>query len=347
MPECRSAQHYGGREFLHDDTDEHHRKQNQSAKIDDENDDDRSISSIATIDSCEAFIDFTSIRDPTTRLEERVSFTWPGVYEDGKRDEVEGENGTKKTLRKIVLSTLLEEDDLAPLFDGSRWAGTRLWGAAVRAIQYISTQPELMPTGACASEIDQMNNNITMLELGCGLGVPGMIYHMLGGSVVLTDQANILSQLEKNVMANFPETCVSSAGSVVENVGVVATNPDCNEKKNHIIRAMPLSWSRDDVCNLLRALGLSETGFDIVLNCDCVYEPLYGKSWKLLLETIDELLRVNPKCKVVTSVERRQADGIDKFLAEMNRLKNVGGVEKAMSDEDKRIEIFVTTGVIS
>jgi len=346
MPDCRSAQHSGGREFLHDDTDEHHRRRNQSAKFHDDHDDDGSISSSATIDSCETYINFTSIRDPTTQLEEGVSFTWPGVYEDCESEEVQGRNGPPRQLRKIVLSTLLEEDDLAPLFDGSRWAGTRLWGAAVRAIQYISTQPELMPTGIGASDGDN-KKNITMLELGCGLGVPGMIYHMLGGSVVLTDQANILSQLEKNVVANFPETALSSDGLGPENRWPVATNPDSDAKKNQIIRAMPLSWSRDDTSNLLRTLGLSETGFDIVINCDCVYEPLYGKSWRMLLETIDELLRVNPKCKVVTSVERRQADGIDKFLAEMNRLKNVGGVEKVMADEEKKIEIFVTTGVVS
>ncbi|KAL3805192.1 hypothetical protein ACHAW5_010165 [Stephanodiscus triporus] len=37
-------------------------------------------------------------------------------------------------------------------------------------------------------------------------------------------------------------------------------------------------------------------------------------SWRLLNETINELLRVNPRCLVVSSMERRVADGIDGFL---------------------------------
>ena len=62
-------------------------------------------------------------------------------------------------------------------------------------------------------------------------------------------------------------------------------------------------------------LSLSSTVDGFVLNCDCVYEPLYGLSWKLLVETMDELLKVNPDAVVITSLERRKADGVDNFLA--------------------------------
>ena len=50
-------------------------------------------------------------------------------------------------------------------------------------------------------------------------------------------------------------------------------------------------------------------------------------SWHLLNETINELLRVNPRCLVVSSIERRLADGIDGFLDEMRKMDHVGGVE--------------------
>eukprot|EP00571_Detonula_confervacea_P011882 CAMPEP_0172302460 /NCGR_PEP_ID=MMETSP1058-20130122/4158_1 /TAXON_ID=83371 /ORGANISM="Detonula confervacea, Strain CCMP 353" /LENGTH=273 /DNA_ID=CAMNT_0013012943 /DNA_START=54 /DNA_END=872 /DNA_ORIENTATION=+ len=260
-----------------------------------------------SIDSCEAYINFESIR--VDRLEKAISFSWPGIYED-EDDGADNDNDDStevkenKNLRKIVVSTLLEEEDLAPLFDGSRWAGTRLWGAAVRAIQYISGH---LPGANIADHgIKISTNDDSLLELGCGLGVPGMIYHLIGGNVVLTDQAEILSQLEKNVVDNFPST----------------------DNKEHAIRAMPLSWSRSDVSGLLKQLGRSSIGFDVVLNCDCVYEPLYGDSWHLLNETIDELLKVNPKCVVISSMERRAADGIDNFLEEMRNMEHVGSVEK-------------------
>lgn len=280
------------------------------------------FSDTVSVDSCEEYINFESIR--VDGLEEAISFSWPGIYHDdggalGKEDD-------DKRLRKIVLSTLLEEDDLAPLFDGSRWAGTRLWGAAVRAIQYISGH---LPDANLSDH--QINismddcSSTTMLELGCGLGVPGMIFHMLGGNVVLTDQADILSQLEKNV-ATFLE--------------------DSTNNKHNTIQAKPLSWSREDIHQLLEQLGRSSDGFDIVLDCDCVYEPLYGKSWHLLNETIDELLKINPKCTVISSMERRQGDGIDVCLEERRDMEHVGAVEKIWSEEGKKIEIYVTRGII-
>ena len=294
-------------------------------------DSDDDWSDTQSIDSCEAYIHFESIRDPSTSLEEAVSFSWPGVYEEQQHaNQQEQNNEEEKVLRKITISTLLEEDDLAPLFGGCQWAGTRLWGAAVRAIQYLTGHLddaiglELVSSGSN----NNSNNNIntTMLELGCGLGVPGMIYHMLGSNVILTDQEDILTQLEKNVLDNFPSTSLDGS--------------------QHYIRAMPLSWSREGVHSLLEQLHLSTDGFHIVLNCDCVFEPLYGKSWHLLNETIDELLKVNPKCVVVSSMERRgQADGIDLFIDEMKEMEFVGSVEKVYYDEKRKIEIYVTRGL--
>jgi len=295
------------------------------------NDDESDYSDTDSIDSCEEYINFKSIR--VDGLEEAISFSWPGIYEEASNDvgdDIEKNEGEmeKKQLRKLVVSTLLEEDDLAPLFDGSRWAGTRLWAAAVRAVQYINgrfpgTENRLIQT----KEND--GKAISLLELGCGLGVPGMIFHLLGCNVVLTDQIEILSQLEKNVLDNFPNAAEEK------------------DETKQSITAKPLSWSRTDVNSLLDDLGKSDTGFDIVVNCDCVYEPLYGKSWHLLNETIDELLKVNPQTLVVSSMERRAADGIDLFIEEMKNMEHVGSVEKVYTDDKRRIEIYITRGIAS
>ena len=59
-----------------------------------------------------------------------------------------------------------------------------------------------------------------------------------------------------------------------------------------------------------------------------VYFPSLQGSWHLLNETIDELLRVNPRCLVVSSMERRVADGIDGFLDEMRKMDHVRVMEK-------------------
>jgi len=294
------------------------------------NDYESDYSDTDSIDSCEEYINFKSIR--VDGLEEAISLSWPGIYEEANNnvgDDIIENDGEmeKKQLRKLVISTLLEEDDLAPLFDGSRWAGTRLWAAAVRAVQYINGR--LPGTEDRLQTTENDGKAISLLELGCGLGVPGMIFHLLGCNVVLTDQIEILSQLEKNVLDNFPN----------------ATEEKKDEIKQSTIMAKPLSWSRTDVNSLLDDLGKSDSGFDIVVNCDCVYEPLYGKSWHLLNETIDELLKLNPQTLVVSSMERRAADGIDLFIEEMKNMEHVGSVEKVWSDNEKRIEIYITRGI--
>ena len=318
-------------------------------EIGDESDSD--YSETQSVDSCEAFIHFESIRDPSTQLEEGISLSWPGIYDDVNDgdEKVDSAIGENKRLRKLVLSTQLEEEELAPLFGGCQWAGTRLWGAAVRCIQYISGN--LVPDMDSLDRHDGLmlptnyDNRCSMLELGCGLGVPGMIYHLLGGNVVLTDQIDIISQLEKNVKQNFPRTAVTSKCSI--ETTSAEESADADNEQQHTIQAMPLSWSRDGICYLLQQLGRSTTGFDIVINCDCVFEPLYGKSWHLLNETIDELLKVNPQCIVVSSMERRGVhDGIDAFVEEMRDMDHVGSVDRVWCEEGKRkIEIYITRGI--
>jgi hypothetical protein len=44
-------------------------------------------------------------------------------------------------------------------------------------------------------------------------------------------------------------------------------------------------------------------------------------------------------------MERRAADGIDLFIEEMKNMEHVGSVEKVWSDEQKRIEIYITRGI--
>ena len=66
--------------------------------------------------------------------------------------------------------------------------------------------------------------------------------------------------------------------------------------------------------------------------------------WHLLNETIDELLKVNPKCVVISSMERKTAYGIDLFLEEMRNMEHVGDVENVWYEEGRKIEIYVTRG---
>lgn len=211
--------------------------------------------------------------------------------------------------RALQLTTKLEQEEIAPLFNGVQWAGTRIWKAAVLALEYLL---EKYP-----------NDPKSMLELGCGLGLPGMLWYLLNdetNKVVLTDQPSLVSQLMQNVEKNF-------------------------DIKSGLIQAKALSWSEAGLASLLEECG----EFDICLNCDCIYEPLYGRdSWEALADLLDALAERSPKTLLVTSVERRNGDGLESFFERLLAKGNVAPIKKVLrNDEDKHhiIEIYITHGI--
>ena len=107
--------------------------------------------------------------------------------------------------RELMLSTLLEKDDLVPLFDRAGWASTSIWSAAIWEIRYIMDhyyhQPQPQPTA-----VGKAHNRMSLCELGRWPGVPGIIWHQFGDDFVLTDQESIMSQLHANVRSNFTNT---------------------------------------------------------------------------------------------------------------------------------------------
>ncbi|EEC46676.1 predicted protein [Phaeodactylum tricornutum CCAP 1055/1] len=214
-----------------------------------------------------------------TGLETGIRVTWPGV-------------------EPFLLSTCLPATEMAPLFHGTQWAGTRIWRAAVVAVQYL-----LSPTQAPLLLTDVTN----VLELGCGLGLPGMILHALRQSpVVLSDKESLLTQLRDNIANAFPD-------------------------RGRLLQAEALDWSDDSVHQLLEKLRLPN-GFDLVLNCDCVFEYLYGDSWKHLVTCQEALFRANPHTVMITSVERRRGDGLAKYLAALETSPSVQRVVQLQLD---------------
>ena len=70
-----------------------------------------------------------------------------------------------------------------------------------------------------------------------------------------------------------------------------------------------------------------------------------ASSWvDLLVQTI---LERNPMAVVLTSVERRRAEGVDKFLHCMETSPVVSKVVQVWSDDEFNIEIYQTHGISS
>jgi Lysine methyltransferase len=254
------------------------------------------------------------------------------------------------TLEPLQLSTRLSESSMVPLFDGTGWAGTRVWKAALLAVKYM--EQEYLSTSSSS------DRPLSLLELGCGLGVPGMLWHRLqlklfeeqkcnsaidfdqdisSYKVVLTDQPSLVSLLQDNLRTNFP-----------------------NDDR---IQVQSLSWSQEGIQRMLmhqekqhggtNAKDVTATSspsqhflFDICLNCDCIYEPLYGRdSWMALADILIAFASLSPNTILLTSVERRNADGLEDFLDRLGQSTIIGSTECVFrNDDDKHhvIEIYLT-----
>jgi len=246
-----------------------------------------------------------SIRS-STGLEIGCRVTWPHANNAGAIS--------------LNLSTCLPETAMAPLFDGTQWAGTRVWRAAVVALQYLLQQNVVVLN----------NSKSTLLELGCGLGVPGMILTAATGCrTVLTDKDDLVPQLRANLETNFD-------------------HDNHHHPTTRMIQAQPLDWSSDGVAELRRATGIHH--FDVVLNCDCIFEPLYGTSWKMLLQCQEELLRTSTTSGTfcLTSCERRRLDGIEKYLAAAAASPWIDRVERVPVDFEhpQEVELYRLYGVV-
>ena len=179
----------------------------------------------------------------------------------------------------------------------------------------------------------------SLLELGCGLGVPGMIWKQLllqeqiimgssdnnGGRVVLTDRDSLITQLATNIENNF--------------------------HVNDNIIASPLDWLTDGIQKLLQNNEITDNPltFDICLNCDCIYEPLYGRqSWESLADVLIEIAKQSPTTLLVTSVERRNQDNLEGFLTKLKGSGVIGNIDCVITDNTDPhhiIEIYVTKGI--
>lgn len=317
------------------------------------------------------------------------------TVEDGMRHSPK-----KNSVIRLELSTRLPPECIAPMFDGTQWAGTRVWRAAVVALQYLlfhntnnshnapaedKTEEMAVSSLSTLSQPPRITASTRVLELGCGLGIPGMILHAVTGCrTVLTDKDDLVVQLRQNLQSNHSsfiiDTATAAAGtsSTTGNDNVVDGNPQQQQQHptvsssslspmtpsaattataRHLgIQAHALDWSVPDcVPDLLRRVRKYTNDqnnnnnlenhennnnaddheddacmFDLVLNADCIYEPLYGRDcWKQLLVVQEQLLvlsvapptttkrRGQERKNVIfmlTACERRRADGVDRYL---------------------------------
>eukprot|EP00904_Undaria_pinnatifida_P005892 jgi/Undpi1/2432/HiC_scaffold_13.g05813.m1 len=140
-----------------------------------------------------------------------------------------------------------------------------------------------------------------------------MIARLLGANVVLTEQDELLSLLDRNLADNFK-------GVLGEGIRYAALDWERKEDTDEILASLNpyaaaqpgRSCSSDNISEEGAAGQRPPTRQDFVLCADCVFEPLYGDSWKALAKVMGRLSDAGTT--VLCSVERRGDDGVPRFL---------------------------------
>ncbi|KAE9089680.1 hypothetical protein PF005_g20208 [Phytophthora fragariae] len=150
--------------------------------------------------------------------------------------------------RSYSLSETLRSAELAPIF-ADAWTASRVWEAS----RFLAERLARFPSAAF-----DVGDGASVLELGSGCGLAGLVAAALGADVLLTDQREALELLQRNVEANA-----------------------ASESERARLRVAEFVWGSD--CALPRSC------YRYILVSDCI-NPIYGQqSWRDLASSIHRL----------------------------------------------------------
>mmetsp|Transcript_8556 Transcript_8556/g.13128 ORF Transcript_8556/g.13128 Transcript_8556/m.13128 type:complete len:429 (+) Transcript_8556:43-1329(+) len=157
------------------------------------------------------------------------------------------------------------DGDVLPVY-----TSTRLWPAAYALTKIIV-------------KISYLLKEKRILELGAGIGVPGLISAKLGAaSVVLSDLPNALPNIEINAIAN--------------------------NLSSPLVRTVALDWYQPSESSI------SEEVFDVLLAADCVFWP---HLFTPFLNVVQHFFTVSSSIILLLTITKR-LDRVENFLLELH-----------------------------
>ncbi|XP_072342688.1 EEF1A lysine methyltransferase 3-like [Scyliorhinus torazame] len=155
---------------------------------------------------------------------------------------------------------------IAQILGANLGVSAYVWDAGVALCQYFE-------------KANVIFNGKRVIELGSGTGIVGILATLLGGDVTLTDQPNVLKQIEKNVIVNVPAAC------------------------RHRLQIRPLIWGENHTD--------FPAAYDFILGSDIVYSSV---TYPALVETLCYL--ANKGSTIYLSSELRKRNGSPSFHEE-------------------------------
>ncbi|XP_067847945.1 EEF1A lysine methyltransferase 3-like [Heptranchias perlo] len=182
---------------------------------------------------------------------------------------------------------------IARMMDSKMGVSSYIWDAGIALCRYFEKE-DISFTGK------------KVIELGSGTGTVGILATLLGGNVTLTDQPNILKQIDNNVSINIPFAC------------------------RHRLKVCALTWGQDQ--------ANFPTDYDFILGSDIVYSSV---CYPALIETLRHL--ANQRTNIYLSSEFRTGNGSLPFHEVLlPEYFNCQAVDRL---EDKSITVFKLTKI--
>lgn len=100
--------------------------------------------------------------------------------------------------RAYELSETLQSDELAPIF-ADAWTASRVWDASRFLSEHLV---EFVATQRHPFRVTSVDGTASVIELGSGCGLAGLVAASLGCDVLLTDQREAVELLQRNIATN-------------------------------------------------------------------------------------------------------------------------------------------------
>lgn len=166
------------------------------------------------------------------------------------------------------------DDPASPVWADGSWTGTLVWDSAVHVCEILLGQAAWRER-LCGS---------SCVELGCGLGLPGLVARLLGAAPSLLTDRREVSELAE-------EACrINDLGDA---------------------HGVEFAWE-ENAARQLVAERLGGVPPDVVIACDCIFAPLFGDS-HLLLKMLVALAGAGTT--IILALERRPKDSAEGFFS--------------------------------